>query len=86
MEAHEHHHDMTQKQESWIKTHKWLSYIAIAAIAYYLLAEHREHILPFLPYLFLGACLFGHSFMHGGHGGHGSQHNHSQEKEKEKKS
>lgn len=39
--------------------------------AFFLVAEHRAHVLPFLPLLLLGACLLMHVFMHGGHGGNG---------------
>ncbi len=40
-----------------------------------LLAEHRAHVLPFLPWVFLAACPLMHLFMHGGHG-HGQGHRH----------
>ena len=35
--------------------------------AFFLIAEHRAHVLPYLPRLFLAACLFMHRSMHGGH-------------------
>jgi hypothetical protein len=35
---------------------------------YFLLTEHRAHIVPFLPYLLLAACPLMHVFMHHGHG------------------
>ena len=38
--------------------------------AFFLVAEHRAHVLPFLPWLLLAACPLMHIFMHGGHGGH----------------
>ena len=42
---------------------------------FFLLAEHRAHVLPFLPWLFLAACPLMHMFMHHGHGhGHGHPH------------
>jgi hypothetical protein len=44
---------------------------------FFLIAEHRAHVLPYLPWLLLAACplmhLFGHG--HGGHGGHGGERN-----------
>ena len=42
--------------------------------AFFLLAEHRAHVLPFVPWLLLAACPLMHFFMHGrhGHGGHQS--------------
>lgn len=40
---------------------------------FFLIAEHRAHVLPFLPWLLLAACPLMHMFGHGahGHGGHG---------------
>ena len=46
--------------------------IVLGAVAgYFLITEHRAHVLGALPYLLLAACPLMHSFMHGGHGGHG---------------
>lgn len=52
----------------------------------YLIIDHGQHLLPYLPFAFLLGCLVMHIFMHGGHGGHGDssgqdyqkpkQHNH----------
>ena len=51
----------------WVK----LGFLAFALIgAFFLLAEHRAHVLPWLPWLFLAACPLMHVFMHHGHGGH----------------
>ena len=36
-----------------------------------LLAEHRAHVLPYLPFLLLAACPLMHVFMHRGHGHRG---------------
>ena len=38
--------------------------------AFFLIAEHRAHVFPFLPWLILAACPLMHMFMHGGHGHH----------------
>ena len=46
-----------------------VGFLAIAG--FYLIAEHTAHVIPFLPWLLLLACLFLHFFMHGGHGRHG---------------
>ncbi|PTQ88551.1 DUF2933 domain-containing protein [Agitococcus lubricus] len=40
---------------------------------FFLLEEHRAHMLGVLPYLFLLACPLMHLFMHHGHH-HGSEH------------
>ena len=47
----------------------WIVFAVIAA--FYLLSEHRAHLLGALPFLLLLACPLMHLFMHGGHGGHG---------------
>jgi hypothetical protein len=38
--------------------------------AFYLLLEHRAHVLGVLPYLLILLCPAMHLFMHRGHGGH----------------
>ena len=57
---------------------KWVLITFIAIGAFFLFAEHRAHVLPYLPWLLLGSCLLMHSLMHGGHGhgGHGDQDGH----------
>ncbi|ATE77779.1 MULTISPECIES: DUF2933 domain-containing protein [Pseudomonas] len=47
----------------------FLGFLAIAG--YFLLTEHRAHVIPYLPFLLLLACPLMHLFMHRGHGGHG---------------
>ena len=47
----------------------WIVFAVIAA--FYMLTEHRAHLLGALPFLLLLACPLMHLFMHGGHGGHG---------------
>jgi Protein of unknown function (DUF2933) len=37
---------------------------------FFIVAEHRAHLIPYLPWLFLAACPLMHVFMHHGHGGH----------------
>lgn len=51
----------------------WL-FIAIAG--FYLLSEHRAHLMlgaPYLPFLILAVCPLIHLFGHRGHGGHGGE-------------
>lgn len=45
--------------------------IVTLVLGFFLLTEHRAHLLGFLPWLLLLACPLMHLFMHGGHGGHG---------------
>lgn len=42
----------------------------LALAAFYLIAEHRAHLLGWLPWLLILACPLLHVFMHGRHGGH----------------
>ena len=46
-----------------------LGFLAIAG--FFLLIEHRAHVLGVLPFLLLLACPLLHLFHHGGHGRHG---------------
>lgn len=39
----------------------------IAVAGYFVIMEHRAHIVPFLPFLLLAACPLMHLFHHGGH-------------------
>ncbi|WP_343037770.1 DUF2933 domain-containing protein [Aromatoleum evansii] len=48
--------------------------MAFALIAaFFLVTEHRAHLLGVLPFLLLLACPLLHLFHHGGHGGHDSE-------------
>jgi hypothetical protein len=49
---------------------RWVFGGFIAVAAFFLLTEHRAHVLGVLPYLLLAACPLMHLFMHHGHGGH----------------
>jgi hypothetical protein len=54
-----------------------LGFLAIAA--FFLITEHRAHVLGVLPYVLLLLCPVLHLLMHrshgGGHGGHGNTAN-----------
>lgn len=56
-----------------------IGFLVIAA--FYLITEHRAHVLGYLPFLILLACPLLHIFMHGGHGGHGDSDSTDQAKE-----
>lgn len=47
----------------------------IGAASYFLLMEHREHVVQWLPFLILLLCPLMHLFMH-----HGHSHRHHQKK------
>lgn len=52
---------------SSISRYVFLGFLAIAA--YFLISEHRAHVIGWLPFLLLAACPLLHLFHHGGHGG-----------------
>lgn len=47
---------------------RWAFWGFALAAGYFLLTEHRAHVLSFLPYLLLAACPLMHMLHHGGHG------------------
>lgn len=75
------------KRDNGMKSRaKWV-FVAFALIAaYFLIAEHKTHLLGWLSaygiWLLLLACPLLHMFMHGGHGPHGG-HGHRRETQKE---
>ena len=72
----------------WYKVGRWG---ALGIIGYFLLTEHRAHVIQYLPYALLLACPFRHMFMH--HGNHESHprdsnenkpaHNHEENQKKD---
>ena len=56
---------------------RWLFWGFGAIAAFFLLAEHYAHVVPYLPWLLLAACPLMHLFGHG-HGGH--QHGEGKDK------
>ena len=64
--------DRDQNVNEWPGRMK-VAFVGLTAIAsFFLLAEHRAHVLPYVPFLLLAACPLMHLFMHGRHGGHAS--------------
>ena len=43
--------------------------VFLAIGGYFLWTEHRAHVIEFLPWVLILACVGMHFFMHGGHGG-----------------
>lgn len=62
---------------NWFRIGTWGAGLIIG---YFLITEHRAHVIQFLPYAFLMACPFMHIFMHRGHHGH-DHSKHTQDKE-----
>lgn len=62
-------------EASFWKSPIGIAFVVLLAIAaFYLIAEHRAHLLGVLPYAFLLACPLMHIFMHGDHSGHRHDH------------
>ena len=53
--------------ERYRKVSRYVFFGFVAIAAYFLIAEHRPHIVPLLPLLLLAACPLMHLFHHGGH-------------------
>ena len=63
----------------WFKPRaQWVLLAFLAIAGFFLITEHRAHLLGFLPFLILLACPLLH-FMHGGHGDHGQDQSQGQE-------
>lgn len=60
-------------QRRWPEPLRITLWLFLGIAAFYLVIEHREHVLagvPWLPYLLLAACPLMHLFGHGRHGHH----------------
>lgn len=63
--------EQTQPRERVISRRMKQVFVLFAIIGgFFIVAEHRAHLIPYLPWLFLAACPLMHLFMHHGHGGH----------------
>jgi hypothetical protein len=72
----------TSNDSFWLSTNGLAAIGLIAAVLYFLLAEHRAHFLYALPFLILLLCPVMHIFMHGSHGSHShgdGDHDHRRE-------
>lgn len=49
----------------------WLGFLGVAG--FFLVTEHRAHLLGFLPFVLVLACPLMHLFHHRGHGAHASE-------------
>ncbi len=67
---HEHHR---QQREPFWRSRTGLALLGFLAIAaFFLLSEHRAHLLGALPFVLLALCPLLHLFGHGGHD-HGAE-------------
>ena len=63
----ENDHRASETADRYRKVSRYVFFGFVAVAAYFLLAEHRAHIVPYLPLLLLAACPLMHLFHHGGH-------------------
>jgi hypothetical protein len=50
---------------------RWVLIAFLGIAGFFLVTEHRAHVLGAMPYVLLLACPFLHMFLHRGHGHHG---------------
>ena len=63
--------DRSERQPNRWRSRATVAFGVFAVIAALLLfAEHRMHLVPWLPWALLAACPLMHIFMHGSHGRH----------------
>lgn len=65
--------------------YNWIFIAFLAIAAFYLITEHRAHVLGALPFLLLLACPLMHLFMHHGEGEHGAHGKHDEDNERGEK-
>jgi len=63
------------------RRHHVVPWIILGIIGYFLVMEHRAHLLQALPWILLAACPLLHIFMHRGHGDHGDPGNRHQHRD-----
>lgn len=62
------HSDPESRNERYHRSRTNIAFVGFLALAgFYLVTEHRAHLLGWLPWLLLLACPLMHVFMHGGH-------------------
>jgi len=71
MEPEQHTFDNDGNSRRRFTTANIVFFVLLAIAAFYLVAEHRAHLLGWLPFVLILACPLLHIFMHGKHGKHG---------------
>ena len=77
-------HDRTDKK-GFLQALTWPQatlVVFLGVAGFFLLAEHKAHVLGYLPFLIFLLCPLMHIFMHKGHGKHaGSESDHKHKDE-----
>jgi hypothetical protein len=63
----QHDDRVSDTNDRYRKVSRYVFFGFVVVAAYFLIAEHRAHIVPFLPLLLLAACPLMHLFHHGRH-------------------
>jgi hypothetical protein len=58
------------REDAVIRRMKQVFVVFVMIGGFFILAEHRVHVIAYLPWLLLAACPLMHVFMHHGHRGH----------------
>ena len=58
------------QQEAVSRRMKLVFVLFVIIGGFFIVAEHRAHLIPYLPWLLLAACPLMHMFMRHGHGRH----------------
>ncbi|OGB27044.1 MAG: hypothetical protein A3I66_22495 [Burkholderiales bacterium RIFCSPLOWO2_02_FULL_57_36] len=61
-------HHINAGERKTLKKSKIVLVGFLLVIGYFLWMEHQAHVIEYLPYLLLAACVLMHVFMHRGHG------------------
>lgn len=61
------HQGSSQPDDRYRRVSRYVFFGFVAVAGYFLLAEHRAHVVPYLPFLLIAACPLMHLFHHGGH-------------------
>ncbi len=56
--------------------YRWVLIGSLLVAAFYLILEHRAHLVQNASYIVFGLFILMHFFMHRGHGGHGGHGDH----------
>ena len=65
-------HEHRSSNDRYRTVSRLVFYGFLAIAAYFLITEHRAHLVPYLPLVLLAACPLLHLF-HGGHGHRGDE-------------
>ena len=63
----QHDHGKSEGANGHRRVSRYVFFGFVAVAAYFVITEHRAHVVAFLPYALLAACPLMHLFHHRGH-------------------